>query len=638
MKRKLVTKNTGKNKSYKKIVNIFEGEGEEPNKLSKFEETLGAIGSGLSGIVGAASANAEVDTTEADNAIESVSSYKPATDSLDALANSYNNLNFATTDYNYRDLMVDPGTGLANMGKAVFSGATSGASIGGGWGALAGGIVGALGSGAGWLLGKSNAKQDARRLERDAILANNSARSLAIDARDDIMSNEYNNLMRNIAAKGGKISTKPSHIFKSGGAMHQHGGIFSNGVTFIDSGGTHEENPFEGVQIGVDYEGIPNLVEEGEVIWNDYVFSNRLKVPGKKHTFAVEAEELQKESEERPNDLISKRGLEDSMTKLIQLQEMVRQQDKEKSTNKFNKEGVKNRINKFDSGSWLRYMPAIGSGLATLSDAFGLTNKPNYSNIEGIKETTSAIKPVGYTPIDTKMTYTPFDTQFYGAKLAEQNAATKQAIQNTAQTSGQAMAGLLAADYNNVGKLGDLYRQAEEYNQAQRERVLGFNRQTDAMNSEMAMKAAIVNQADNKLRLNSAIAQAQMRDQIEAQANAGRSANLSNLFTNLGNIGTDMFNRQLSDMLLSSGVYGTLSMKPAWWSDKQWADYQDGVAAQRATLTPPTTPSTSIQSPSVYTDSTAYMQDEDFRDKYGVYYKKGGSIKRRRKIKKGLTY
>ena len=31
--------------------------------------------------------------------------------------------------------------------------------------------------------------------------------------------------------------------------------------------------------MGIDNQGIPNLVEEGEVVFNDYVFSNRLKVP-----------------------------------------------------------------------------------------------------------------------------------------------------------------------------------------------------------------------------------------------------------------------------------------------------------------------------------------------------------------------
>ena len=31
--------------------------------------------------------------------------------------------------------------------------------------------------------------------------------------------------------------------------------------------------------MGVDEQGIPNLVEEGEVIFNDYVFSNRIEAP-----------------------------------------------------------------------------------------------------------------------------------------------------------------------------------------------------------------------------------------------------------------------------------------------------------------------------------------------------------------------
>ena len=30
----------------------------------------------------------------------------------------------------------------------------------------------------------------------------------------------------------------------------------------IGNGGTHEENPMEGVQMGMDAQGVPNLVEE----------------------------------------------------------------------------------------------------------------------------------------------------------------------------------------------------------------------------------------------------------------------------------------------------------------------------------------------------------------------------------------
>lgn len=137
-----------------------------------------------------------------------------------------------------------------------------------------------------------------------------------------------------------------SNINAFGGWNNTHGGDFSNGLIQINEGGTHEENPYEGVPMGMDAEGVPNLVEEGETVFNDYVFSKRLKVPKKqgkellglkgKLTFADAAKKLAKESEERPNDPISKTGLEDSMTKLTLLQEIVRAEKemKDNSTNK----------------------------------------------------------------------------------------------------------------------------------------------------------------------------------------------------------------------------------------------------------------------------------------------------------------
>jgi hypothetical protein len=85
----------------------------------------------------------------------------------------------------------------------------------------------------------------------------------------------------------------------------------------------------------VDNEGVPNLVEEGEVVWNDYVFSNRLKVPSsirtkyrlrnnKDMTFADAAKKMAKESEERPNDPISQNGLESMLGVLAYVQENER--------------------------------------------------------------------------------------------------------------------------------------------------------------------------------------------------------------------------------------------------------------------------------------------------------------------------
>jgi hypothetical protein len=76
---------------------------------------------------------------------------------------------------------------------------------------------------------------------------------------------------------------------------------------------------------GFIYESFLN--EEGEVIYNDYVYSRRLKVPkkdyetlglkGKKeYTYADAATAIQKESEERPNDPLSKNNMKAMFARL----------------------------------------------------------------------------------------------------------------------------------------------------------------------------------------------------------------------------------------------------------------------------------------------------------------------------------
>lgn len=136
-------------------------------------------------------------------------------------------------------------------------------------------------------------------------------------------------------ALGGPLE-EGAPLYALGGVLQSHGTNWSNGVTEVNAGGSHEENPNEGVQMGVDNQGTPNLVEEGEVIWNDYVFSKRLKVPkevqralkvyGKDLTFADAAKKLTKEFEETPNDPISKAGLDAALSRLAQAQEELKQE------------------------------------------------------------------------------------------------------------------------------------------------------------------------------------------------------------------------------------------------------------------------------------------------------------------------
>lgn len=435
------------------------------------------------------------------------------------------------------------------------------------------------------------------------------------------------------------------HAF--GGDLMTHGANFDTGITLVGNGGTHEENPLEGVPMGMDSEGVPNLVEEGEVIFNDYVFSKRLKVPKevrKKYklrgtnslTFADAAIQMSKESEERPNDPISKAGLEDGMLKLMMAQEQIRAK---KGGNKFAKGGrigriyagnegdpysqvlnlgqgpldpeyvnkkewfampymspeeyshsdllnidlsPRNPLSSFVIGSgkpttlpetaktipeegrdtgggekmaptWMRYAPVYASGIVSMTDALGLTNKPDYGDAKAILEAaknTGAYNPIKFRPVSNYLTYRPFDRNFYTNKLSAESGAARRAILNTSGGNrSRALAGILAADYNAQGKMGDLFRQGEEYNLAQRQKVEEFNRATNMFNSEGIFKADQANQAAQlqarSSYLKGALAASELRQKERLASTSARSANLSNFINSLGDIGRENFSRNM---------------------------------------------------------------------------------------------
>lgn len=567
------------------------------------------------------------------------------------------------------------------------------------------------------------------------------------------------------------------HAF--GGELNTQGGDFTNGMIYIDNGGTHEENPFEGVPMGFDNEGVPNLVEEGETIFNDYVFSNRIPVPkairekyklrgAKDLTFAEASKKLAKESEERPNDPISINGLEALMSDLAMEQELIKAKNRE--DNKFSYGG---KVNKFDgdstmsnmirrntnasqedywsalvgkqlisklqelnalsgdereaaidnfiaqnnslqdsyynniynsgatwggrtvrggkdhqvawnnagynnytdydnwfgnrnitndrADSWvdnnigdltllrnlgdkrvlsedtlqqirqlssqlgltyeekgdgntlmyfkrgispisgldskkfvdkaevkkktspiikntykdegdkgmdylptgLRYAPAVGLGLATLSDALGITNKPDYSNADTILRTVRNLDydPVRFNPIGNYLEYNPFDREFYINQLNAQSGATRRAIlQNAGLNRGAGMAAILAADNNAQNQLGNLARQAEEYNLAQRQRVEEFNRGTNQINSQGFLQADTANQGararTQELGLKGLLAASEMRERAKLASDQAKSANLSGFIQSLGDIGRENMAWNWRNFGLDTGSFG----------------------------------------------------------------------------------
>lgn len=504
-----------------------------------------------------------------------------------------------------------------------------------------------------------------------------------------------------------------------GGELGTNGTDFTNGLLYIDEGGTHESNPFDGVPMGLDAQGIPNLVEEGETIYNDYVFSDRMKVPDfmlkdlglpkskKRISFADASKKLAKESEQRPNDPISQAGLDASLSQLAEIQETERMRDQAgeytglrqfacggKMGNLF--EGTGNKPNslkpyayskswdgfkyfdpktqQYDQGyldfvnnigqdwldrifsdgqpygsmnrylaknrgyaltpkqasalaqdkmysdmhkamaaayddyqkgmdpktgivpspqvvtppeeigglnpttpvvnpqpkpeepaenpeeeldprnpqktkkyaTWMRYAPVFGAGALALTDALGLTNKPDYSGVAGLEaaaEASGVAPQVSAEPIGDYMRYTPLDRLFYENQMLASSRATDRTLLNSSSPS--KAAGILANGYNTILSMGNLARQAEEYNRGVYERTKEFNRRTNMFNSQMGLEAAMANarysQQGLSTRLSGLAQAAALRDSIDARTGAAKAANLSNLLTSLGNIGRENF-------------------------------------------------------------------------------------------------
>lgn len=422
---------------------------------------------------------------------------------------------------------------------------------------------------------------------------------------------------------------KKANFARNASHWHDNGGMllsdfFTNGVDIINNGGTHEQNPNEGVPMGIAPDGKPNLVEEGEAIFNDYVFSNRLRVPKavrnkyklrgpKDMTFAEAFIQAQKESEERPNDPISKNGLDNLAMILAQTQEMVRNTPKrghkaakgghlfeegdilEKYRESVPEESIpddaqadvdafwKDALGKWDTPgnrvlymenpelfedskfSPLRYAPIGASASAVLSDAFGATNNPViFDELPGYYN-------VGFSPLANYIPVTHTDTRYQQIQNAQQAAATRNALmQSTSPSRNNA---ILAADFNAQVANGELLRQGELQDYERMLKREEFNRATNQQNTNWGLNTALANREYGLNLGNARLRQAMATDESSNNMMAAKARNIEGLAEGLGELGREKDAMAWRDMLLRAGVYGTQSEKPMGWSDEQWIDY-----------------------------------------------------------------
>lgn len=740
---------------------------------SKVQGIMNGVSTAIGGVANATQADIQLaqnkDTSDIESQMQDIQESPTTFNDYDSLMTSYNAYSPFKTNYSKEDIAgVSDTNKVWGTALSGITGEINGSSMGL-LGVIGGATTNLLGAGISAGIGSLRSKEKAEQLNALASEANNMYLRQFNNNAGNIKNKTFRNATLNLSALGGPLDSftksrlltksfkmKPRKMKYGGfGNYFAYGGDLSgdwtNGVTIIGEGGTHEQNPYEGVLVGVDAQGTPNLVEEGEVIFNDYVYSNRLKPTAKQledvkldtkfegMTFADIAKEVQKESSIRPLDPISKNTLVDSMSKLTAIQEETRakkaqkqfmkdframtpeeQQDtliqmmpqeepqqaeimseqdtmnmlngrtprayqgireempqmedeefafggnlfkngglpynnsngfkyfnngaydkdyltwlnglkfegeqgqalfnqlsehykkyypndtltKEKAIqlgqdNKFGdfhsifglaydkskfkaipsitpnpiltpnkvdysyknklakKEDTKHKDNSFEypNSNFLQFAPVLGS----LIGLFG--NEPNYSNADLIAKGRKGIRDVRARAIGNYLQYNPFDTNFEQNKLAGITAGTQRAVINNSANRGQAIASLLPLYGQELTQLGQLYRNAREYNDTQRKAVADFNRGTDLYNAQFGMQADQINSSLDAQRANLYNQEANMRNAIETTASQAKSQNITNLFDNLGNLGRSMYTDQQMKWLLENGYIPTMKAK-----------------------------------------------------------------------------
>ena len=290
----------GRNKS---IYNTYSGEANLLEKASPF------IQSGITTLQSVTS-NAQIEGSKVENpaVVDNINN-------SDDLINNWNQIQFGKTNYTANEYTK---SAQEQFGNILSSGLTTALSTGNLSLALGSMAISGLGS----IIGNRRAKQQAKQ---DNL----------INKRNNINTiNKMNLLNSNIASNN--IRNMEQNLLSLGGNLFNRGANYDSGLMLINEGGSHESNPNEGIQLGTDEQGNPNLVEQGEVVYKDYVFSNRLHLTEeelkknflptslKNTTFAYAAEQIGKNLIETPTDNLERNKVESFLQRLANIQEAQR--------------------------------------------------------------------------------------------------------------------------------------------------------------------------------------------------------------------------------------------------------------------------------------------------------------------------
>ena len=341
--------------------------------------------------------------------------------------------------------------------------------------------------------------------------------------------------------------------YRNGGELGTMDDI-NNGFIEVKNGGTHEENPLGGVPVNIAEDGLPNLVEEGEMIYDGYVYSNNPQLAPTKElqkgigikgkTYADLIRKAQQYSSERPNDPIAK-NYDKYVASTIAMDQEMQKQEKEYTMR--NKKGIKGHY--ADWGADLAYYsPLIGTAGQMISDWVGNTNQYDYSGIDrAIKEAGKLEAPTyaSHRNVGTKLSYNPYDSNYILNPINNQINASRAMLRYASPTPAALTRGLTSMNSSAITSMANAGIEGRKYNDMWRKDVLGTNNAFDLQNESNRMNVEQFNtnlaneyrRALAQRRTDMAFRKYGLMNEVDSAVNAARDANRSAFLTNAGEAG-----------------------------------------------------------------------------------------------------
>ena len=227
------------------------------------------------------------------------------------------------------------------------------------------------------------------------------------------------------------------------------------------------------------------------------------------------------------------------------------------------------RENRYGKLAPLKYAGLVGSALNVFSDAMGWTNKPDYGPLDQYNAEYNRNTHADYMPIGNYQKYKPMDRDYYINMINAQVGAKRRAVLDMANGNrAQAAAMLAGVDANGQQSMSDLIMNADKENLTRYDAAKRFNQDTDKTNAANFLEASKTNAALYENKLNQSIEAAKLRFEIDKAASSGKSANLTNLFNNIKNVGENFENK--NSIATDPRLYFYQDDRGGWHYKQEW--------------------------------------------------------------------